>query len=1206
MSIPLRILTLHLLSIPFGGVPCIPERRSDYSLPDGPYFRATIRSVSRHHNGVSASALAFPVGTVERHSTEEIELHLDLRDSWVETDLQVGDTVNILPGAEFSSIGKHITIDDSEASGSAPGTHIPAAVIHHPDTLIPGTKITGSYYCLRRSILESFWPAGDDGLDDNLLEDRQATTNYKSLMLIGSIVHELFQRLIVSTEPTVQQGRELLEVILRRPETMLQLYAHKLSSEELRTRVLSQLEKLVSWITRHLERTCDRRSHTPPMFPIIHVVTEIEENIWSSRLGIKGRIDLSALCLLPPTEARNRMISKLNTSAIDSLVLLPLELKTGRPTYSIEHKGQVLLYMMLLRDRYGPEYSHPNGQVARTADAGWLVYPQDDRELKHAAKPDPGLVAPLLPSFRGLLQARNRIAYHLHRLLQSVSETSQSSDYSCWTPRLPDVISQLRTCHMCPLQLPCSLFAADSRQFEANHIKLHTKYADACNSVTELLQLRKSHLSTTHLAFFSFWCRLVLLEHISCDRLEDLVARIVSHSSPGAGSLKNSGSIRRLKFLGSSCVSVCFQDQWHITLVPSDPNAISRSNDYGLEPGDLVVISSDDGCHIGLALGTIISLPRFNSAPCPHDDHSESQQDPFVLSSDRPLPTWVHRFRLDRYSSPKVTQLNLSNLVGLMQRSPLCDRLRSLIIDGVRPTYKNTLSKSLVAGIRRILKHLNSSQRTAILRVLMADHYVLIKGYPGTGKTETLVSLLRVFSHMKKKVLVVAHTHSAVDTLLFRLVNSGEKNVLRLGPPDRVHNQLLGYCLEEMLNHKSASIDPDDFIQNALDQAAVVGCTALAASGGATLRHAALSRTCFDLVLIDEASQLLLPTALGAILCLRALSDSGLQESQADASRFVLVGDPHQLPPLVRSSQARHGGLDRSLFHHLLDICSPSSGASSHNKTASRSASVTHTVELNLQYRMNSPIMRLANMLSYSNAIQSINSIVAESTLADVLKPPSDHAYSHNDEALPCWLRRALSPSLSDSVVLLDTKQLQICQSQYSENRKYSNKLEAQLAALLCILLVQQGLPPSDTGIITPYRNQVALVKRLLTECSEPLVTQVEVATVDQFQGRDKRAIILCLTACTKSPPSSTPDHLLEDSARLTVALTRAKHKLLIIGCCHEEFLEDDAVCLASSSVLARLFKLVHQAHGHETLQPPDLLFLKHYGCFNFIPQEPS
>lgn len=78
----------------------------------------------------------------------------------------------------------------------------------------------------------------------------------------------------------------------------------------------------------------------------------------------------------------------------------------------------------------------------------------------------------------------------------------------------------------------------------------------------------------------------------------------------------------------------------------------------------------------------------------------------------------------------------------------------------------------------------------------------------------------------------------------------------------------------------------------------VIGCTALAASGGTSLWHAALRNVRFDLVLVDEASQLLLPTALGALLCLG-------QQRMDEAARFVLVGDAEQLPPLVKSSQAR-------------------------------------------------------------------------------------------------------------------------------------------------------------------------------------------------------------------------------------------------------------------------------------------------------------
>ena len=46
-----------------------------------------------------------------------------------------------------------------------------------------------------------------------------------------------------------------------------------------------------------------------------------------------------------------------------------------------------------------------------------------------------------------------------------------------------------------------------------------------------------------------------------------------------------------------------------------------------------------------------------------------------------------------------------------------------------------------------------------------------------------------------------------------------------------------------------------------------------------------------------------------------------------------------------------------------------------------------------------------------------------------------------------------------------------------------------------------------DFGIIAPYNDQVKLLKSKLQD-----IGGIEINTVDQFQGRDKRVIILSLT----------------------------------------------------------------------------------------------
>ncbi|KAF6776114.1 hypothetical protein AHF37_04838 [Paragonimus kellicotti] len=164
------------------------------------------------------------------------------------------------------------------------------------------------------------------------------------------------------------------------------------------------------------------------------------------------------------------------------------------------------------------------------------------------------------------------------------------------------------------------------------------------------------------------------------------------------------------------------------------------------------------------------------------------------------------------------------------------------------------------------------------------------------------------------------------------------------------------------------------------------------------------------------------------------------------------------------------------------------------------------------------------------------------------------------------------------------------------------------LVAFLVRLLLQCGLDAVDLGVIAPHRSQVALLNRLLTEptpgtmeptATRQLATGVEVNTVDQFQGRDKRAIVLSLTVCTSKQIArrSSSRNLLEDLARLTVALTRAKHKLLIVGCSGRERSADEShgihLFAQSDGVLRRLFELLFQSNDYYALTEDDLAFVK-------------
>ncbi len=69
---------------------------------------------------------------------------------------------------------------------------------------------------------------------------------------------------------------------------------------------------------------------------------------------------------------------------------------------------------------------------------------------------------------------------------------------------------------------------------------------------------------------------------------------------------------------------------------------------------------------------------------------------------------------------------------------------------------------------------------------MIAKHYALILGMPGTGKTTTIVKIVKSLLKQNKTVLLTSYTHSAVDTLLIKLLDVKEF-ILRLGNSDKVH-----------------------------------------------------------------------------------------------------------------------------------------------------------------------------------------------------------------------------------------------------------------------------------------------------------------------------------------------------------------------------------------------------------------------------------
>src|SRR5205807_6166249 len=90
---------------------------------------------------------------------------------------------------------------------------------------------------------------------------------------------------------------------------------------------------------------------------------------------------------------------------------------------------------------------------------------------------------------------------------------------------------------------------------------------------------------------------------------------------------------------------------------------------------------------------------------------------------------------------------------------------------------------------------LNASQLEAIRFALSATHLAIVHGPPGTGKTTTIIEVIRQAVRRGQKVLACAPSNLAVDNLLERLLAGGERAV-RLGHPARVLPALREHTLD--------------------------------------------------------------------------------------------------------------------------------------------------------------------------------------------------------------------------------------------------------------------------------------------------------------------------------------------------------------------------------------------------------------------------
>lgn len=973
-----------------------------------------VADMEYHENTTGITSLCKVLRLLNEQSGSEQILHLC--DEWAYSLVRPGDTVNVI--GEFDAEGKCVIDHESNL------------LVIHPDLLISGSRVGTSFSCPRRAVLD----------------ERIKSIDVSTAALMGTMLHRVFQAGLVHESPTKEFLEQEAKVVM---QTYIEsIYATGGNETEAYAKLMAAIPTILNWIQNFKGKlistmpTVDFGTKDGEKQLLISEVVDIEEMVWSPKYGLKGMFDASV-----------RVKFGSPSHLLDDL-MMPLEFKTGRGTTgqaAMEHRAQVILYTLLMSDRY-------------LQDVGsGLIYYLHTNQTQGIAVQHADLV--------GLIMQRNE---HATNLLTASS-----------TQMLPPMLKSYSTCQGCRHLEICTVYHKAQEWGNAESSGL----GDLFNSYV-------SHLSNAYSDFLRHWDQLIDLEardsQKACSEiwrkpslqreeeggcLSSMVLDI-SHCYPGQKVGKTGEYIYHFRRLDS------FNHKQNYPEMPKDVATRTMANspsvsllDQPFKCGDHVVLSTEDG-RVAVASGAITEI--MDSSVTLYLSH----QLRLPGSTEHELIRQV--WRIDKDETASSFAIMRFNLLQLFVKNNRDDHRRQLIVDLQPPRFDSgaILTQDPAVSYVRSSTDLNDDQRRAILKILSAKDYALILGMPGTGKTSTMVHAVKALLARGASILLSSYTNSAVDNLLLKLKAQGI-DFIRLGRTAAIHPDIQEYTISGM------GINSVKELESRIDQACVVGVTCLG------ITHPLLVKKRFDVCIVDEAGQITFPVCLGPIMYART---------------FVLVGDHYQLPPLVRSAEARENGMSISLFRRLSEA---------HPQAVSA---------LQCQYRMCAGVMKLSNALIYGNRLRCGSSAVADAEL-DV---------TGVSKVNPPWLREVLDPK--KSVLFINTDVLPAQETKV--HNAINNPIEASILLKIIRELLNGGVNVNDIGVISPYNSQVDLIRRFTTEACLP---SLEVHTIDKYQGRDKDCILVSFVRSNNQSKSSGSS-LLADWHRINVAITRAKKKLIMVG----------------------------------------------------------
>lgn len=411
-------------------------------------------------------------------------------------------------------------------------------------------------------------------------------------------------------------------------------------------------------------------------------------------------------------------------------------------------------------------------------------------------------------------------------------------------------------------------------------------------------------------------------------------------------------------------------------------------------------------------------------------------------------------------------------------------------------------------------------QDIVINKALAAQDYFLIVGPPGTGKTSRFARRLieHLYDNTDSNMLVIAYTNRAVDELCSAICEALKQDEQACNAYIRIGSELS--CGEpyrhRLLQHISHQANSRKELLQQIDNTRIFVGTLASITGKPEL----FDIKKFQTAIIDEASQILEPQIIGLL---------------PRFEKFIMIGDHKQLSTITLQDNHHSEVKDEllndielqdcreSLFERLFRICQKNEWNTAYDM-------------LTYHGRMHRDIAALVNKPFYNNMLLTATQRQEQSL--------PQRTFDHNDKYQALIANKRIA--------FVSCRQADISGISDKTNIHEANTIAAMAKALIEVY-AKNGItfdPQKTLGIITPYRNQIALIKQKLEETKIPELSAIMIDTVERFQGsqRDVIFVSFCFNKHYQLRFFSNMDREGIVDRKLNVALTRAREQLFLVG----------------------------------------------------------